>query len=62
MSLTAEHLRDFIEEKISEPYKSVNVRIKTLPESIGGAVGVQDVSVTNLEVEDDGTLTIVVEN
>lgn len=37
------------------------VKIKTIPESIGSAVSIQLVDIKKVEIEDDGNLTIVVE-
>lgn len=40
---------------------SCQVKILTIPESIGGAVGIRFVDIKKVEIEDDGNLTIVVE-
>lgn len=43
-------------------HRGCYVKLITLPESIGGAASVQIIDIKKLEIEDDGSLTIVVEN
>lgn len=59
--MTAADLYVFINCNKLDGNKNVNVKIQTIPESIGGPIGIQNVSIKKCEIEDDGTLTIVVE-
>lgn len=55
-------LHSFIINNLTKSDLPVNIRIDTLPESIGGGTMSCFVDIKKIECEDDGSITIVVEN
>ena len=60
--MTAEELFLFLIENNFDEKKNVSVKLEYRPESESGVTGIKQVDLQKVEIEDDGTLTLVVED